>query len=290
MTAEPSVAPTDGIVMGRFDPLVSAAGRWSVGTLIGSLWCAAVLVAWRRCAGALEKPLDPQMLLLVGALVAAAAAAVRIIRFRIAPPDVPWRLPAAIVLLPTPAVLLLAAAVSLPQTSTGGLVAFWALLVGAESWAWRAAWRRRVRNGPNAPAGRPSGAGSSPEPVDHRSPTESPPPGRRPQIDSPSTIPADDVLQQLTRSLAADGSEQLAGWLRAEFASGQRTASVHVAFCPPFSQTPQVTVEQLDGPSARIKTAQLLPHGARLDLKLAAAAEEPGSVVLQFRAASRRDG
>ena len=35
---------------------------------------------------------------------------------------------------------------------------------------------------------------------------------------------------------------------------------------------------------ARIKTAQLLPYGTRLDLKLAAAAEEPTNVLLQFSA------
>ena len=57
-----------------------------------------------------------------------------------------------------------------------------------------------------------------------------------------------------------------------------------MAFCPPFAATPELEVEQLDGPEARIKTAQLLPYGARLDLKLAAAAEEPTSVLLQFSA------
>jgi hypothetical protein len=43
-------------------------------------------------------------------------------------------------------------------------------------------------------------------------------------------------------------------------------------------------VEQLEGPEARIKTAQLMPYGARLDLKLAATAEGPCSVLLQFSA------
>ena len=96
--------------------------------------------------------------------------------------------------------------------------------------------------------------------------------------------PPEEVLQQLTRSGAADGSEQLAGWLRVPFAPGQRTGSVHVAFCPPFNRTPELVVEQLAGPEARIKTAQLLPYGVRLDLKLNAAGEQPASVLLQFSA------
>jgi hypothetical protein len=61
---------------------------------------------------------------------------------------------------------------------------------------------------------------------------------------------------------------------------------MHVAFCPPFAATPEVKVSQIDGPEVRIKTAQLLPYGARLDLKLAAPAEEPTSVTLRFSAQS----
>ena len=98
--------------------------------------------------------------------------------------------------------------------------------------------------------------------------------------------PAEEVLQQLTRSQAADGSEELSGWLRMVFAAGQRTGSLHVAFCPPFAETPELAFDQLDGPDARIKTAQLLPYGVRLDLKLAAAPDDPGSVLLQFSARS----
>ena len=88
----------------------------------------------------------------------------------------------------------------------------------------------------------------------------------------------------MTRIKAADGTEELSGWLRMPFAAGQRTGSVHVAFCPPLPAAPELSVEQIDGPEARVKTAQLLPYGARLDLKLVAASEEPASVLLQFSA------
>jgi len=101
--------------------------------------------------------------------------------------------------------------------------------------------------------------------------------------------PDGNVLQQFVRSRGADGSEHLTGWLRIPFTAGQRTGSEHVAFCPPFEKTPHVTVEQLDGPAVRVKTAQLLPHGVRLDLKLATVAEEPDSVVLQFSARAQAE-
>jgi hypothetical protein len=98
------------------------------------------------------------------------------------------------------------------------------------------------------------------------------------------TVSSEEITQQLTRSTAADGTEEIAGWLRVAFAAGQRTASVHLAFCPPFARMPELSVEQIDGPTARIKTAQVLPYGARLDLKLQAAGEMPEDVMLQFSA------
>ncbi len=92
------------------------------------------------------------------------------------------------------------------------------------------------------------------------------------------------MTQQLTRSLAADGVEQISGWLRMPFAAGQRSGNLHVAFCPPFATTPELTVEQLGGPEVRIKMPQILPYGVRLDLKLVAPAEEPTAVLIQFSA------
>ena len=74
-----------------------------------------------------------------------------------------------------------------------------------------------------------------------------------------NAVPPEGVVQQLTRSRAANGTEEISGWLRTSFAAGQRTASVHVAFCPPLGATPELSVEQIDGPEARIKTAQVLP-------------------------------
>jgi hypothetical protein len=109
------------------------------------------------------------------------------------------------------------------------------------------------------------------------------------QLNFTETIPLEEVTQQLTRSTAADGTEELAGWLRIPFAAGQRTLSVHLAFCPAFAHTPELIVEQLDGPGARIKTAQVLPYGARFDLKLHAAEEISAAVMLQFTARVESD-
>jgi hypothetical protein len=69
--------------------------------------------------------------------------------------------------------------------------------------------------------------------------------------------------------------------------AGQRMGHLHVAFCPPFPETPEIEAETLSGPQCSIKTAQVLPSGARLELKLAAPAEEPQSVLVRFAARTK---
>jgi len=229
--------------------------RWSQRTLLVLLSAAALFVGWRRLAGALMSPLEPPVLLAAAAVVAAAALGARL-SWRLGPkPAQGPRLPWAQSLVLSAGVLVLGASLSLPGTPASGLVALWAVLAAEEFWAWR--------------------------------------PLLWPRLPAPVTdVPSEEVLQQLTRSQAPDGSEQLAGWLRIAFAAGQRTGNVHVAFCPPFVRTPELAVEQIDGPEARVKTAQLLPYGVRLDLKLNAAGEQPASVLLQFsaRAGARSEG
>ncbi|MBN2476914.1 MAG: hypothetical protein JXB62_20065 [Pirellulales bacterium] len=257
-------------------------GRWSIGALVGLLWLAALLVGWRRLAGALAQPLHWPVLLLVGVLVAAVAAGLRTGWRRLAPQTGTLR-PAwvgwAVGLLPTLAVVALGGALSLRGTHPGALAAFWAVLVAGELGSGWPTRRPNLRPRDDRPSERDQQA-SLPEPL-------APVPAAPAATAGP---PAEDVLQQLTRSQAVDGSEHLSGWLRMPFAAGQRTANVHVAFCPPFARTPQLRVEQLGGPSARIKTAQLLPYGVRLDLKLAAAVSRPESVVMQFSASSQEEG
>ncbi len=286
MAAEPS-AGISTAAADRLDRAAAEIGRCSVGVLLGLLCLAALMVVWRRAAGALGHPLPSVALIAVGVTIAAVAVGIRLIgRFQSptgSPPTALNSRTPSIAILTTAAVLALGVALSLPGTTVGGLAAFWAVLIVEEFWAWRPSALRWLSRGSavSRPVRFDRAEGHSP----HRLPAETPPTPTPPEIafDS-SAIPPGDVLQQLTRSRSNDGVEQLAGWLRMPFSVGQRTASVHVAFCPPFSKTPDLSVEQLDGPTARIKTAQLLPHGARLDLKLAAMAEEPSAVLLKFSA------
>jgi hypothetical protein len=277
MTAEPSVDLDGAATAGPPDGWAAGLRRWSAATLVGLLWFAALLIAWRRLARTISVPLQPALLVSVGGLVVIAAAGVRLVwryppaESRSAPTD--WLVP----LLATAAVLALGAAVSLPGTDPRGLVAFWAMLGAEELWAWRpATWRRQPGRRKAQPSSPPAEVGT----LQRRT-------ADRPPVAVTEGRPADHVLQQLTRSQAADGGEQLSGWLRAPFAAGQRTATVHLAFCPQFAETPELTVEQLDGPEILRINKAVFSFGARLDLKLAAPAEEPLALLLQFSARSK---
>lgn len=283
MPSDPSLLASDlhgfadGSVIER--PAVDAA-RWSAGALLGVLLLMAAVLVWRRLSGALETPLSAFSLAAVGLLAAVAAISARAF----------WRYPASrgagsgrldrlVPWLPLPAVLAVGSALSLPTASPGELAALWSILALEEVAAWLPALGRRVasRFGNASDAARRVRFDPPQAPVAHvaASPVR------------PDATPAEEITQQLTRTQSADGVETLCGWLRVDLSPGQRTANAHVAFCPPFGRTPTLEVSQSSGPPTRVKTVQLLPFGARLDLKLPHATDAPASVVLQFTARSQ---
>lgn len=253
--------------------------RSAAAGLVGLLTLAAVLVSWRRLDGGLSRPLELPGLVLVAVGVAVLAAAGRAAcRYPVStrtPGRRDW-VPAVTV---SAAVVAVGLAVGVPGTSTAGLVLLWTILAAEELGAWLGSFLRRRGQNPDL---KPAGCGRRDVVQDAKFPT---PTAQLPTPNSQLPTPPDaDVLQQLTRSRAAGGGETLAGWLRVGLSAGQRSTSVHVAFCPPFARTPKVAIQQLDGPTARIKTVQLLPYGARFDIKLSTVSEAAESMLLQFSA------
>jgi hypothetical protein len=89
-----------------------------------------------------------------------------------------------------------------------------------------------------------------------------------------------NVTQWLTRSLTVDG-EIIEGGVRIDFAEGQRDATVHVSFCPPFRYLPEVTTEDLDGADLEIRVAATFPFGARLTVRRPGASKNQASQTLE---------
>jgi hypothetical protein len=90
------------------------------------------------------------------------------------------------------------------------------------------------------------------------------------------------IVQSVERVRDARGVESIRGMLRAEFAAGQRHATLYVGFCPPLERLPVVEVEVVDGTDASAKVVQALAHGVQLELRLAEPAEEACSAAVEI--------
>jgi hypothetical protein len=251
-------------------PMATGCRSAAVGVL-GLLSAAAAIVAVRAMAGALQTPLEPAVLLTAGATAAVAGVLIRLGWLLPSGTNQAGRLDLAVMAATSFAAAALCSGLCWPRETQAGISLLLRVVIVVEeggAWLWfLASWKRHVP----LPVKR-----SSDPPVRAIVPRET-------EAPNPFVVSA-DVTQQFTRSHAADGAEELSGWLRMPFAPGQRTGSIHIAFCPPLRVAPQLAVQQIEGPEARVKTAQLLPYGARFDLKLAAAAEGPTAVLLQFAA------
>ena len=236
--------------------------RTMTSSLLALLAVAGLLLCVRRAGGALVEPLSAPVLVGLGALLALAAAAFRGARQS---HGLNWLAPSAVLLL-------WGAGLSLHEASRGGLIGLFGLLLVEEGLSWR--WLRHNSAAPKDPialAPRPNAT-------------------LRESAGSPVALAvlgeADEDLetisQQVVRRRQTDGSETIEGWVRAEFAPGQRHATAHLAICPPLDRVPECFAEQMDGPAAQVKIGQVLSYGVRFEVKLDKPAVEASSVIVEF--------
>ena len=249
--------------------------RWCGALLLG----AAMLLLLRRAAGALDHP--PGFFTALAAMVAAAAVGAL---YRKLPPGEPWpgrdvALPIGMqrtlayadysaCLLPTAAMLLIAAALSITGIRPLPLLTLWGAVVANEV-AWLFVRRAEVVA--------ETDAALSPAPISREAASE-----------LPAEEPADDpALSQSWRRYVDDsGCDVFEGYVRAAFEAGSRQAAIHLAFCPPFERTPTLETEPLDELELKLTHAVVLPYAARIDVRLAEPAEEGLRVMIGIRAAA----
>lgn len=224
-------------------------------------------------AGAFASPLDPLWLAVSGTLLAVLAYAARPLNRGSAPAADVRRLRILLHTAGWGTAALGAWALSLPETPPLGLLALWAPLPCAGLLA--VSEPRRVR------------AGSEHASVVGRFaqglvlPAVQQAPGRRPSTPVPPT-------QSLVR-WESGGRDRVHGRLRVTLPSGRRAASAHVAFCPPFAAAPQVELAQPTRSGIELSIGEVLPHGARFDVKARAAREQATTVAIEFKAESAPD-
>lgn len=297
-----------------------AVRRLAAGGLLSALAAGVLLLAMRRLFGALGAPLNGAALLTAGGamsgLAAAAFAAAPWLRAD-RPPEAARRDPLVVLCrwLVATSVVLFAVCVSLPRTPWPALVAFWVVvcpvpLMTALLW-WRDERQARLGRAPSAPGStaveKPAPAGGAAPAVvaarvinpattvDAASVLDHPGAARLAndtETFEPDEPPDDTLRQRLERRREPDGRDRLHGWVRVDFATGARSATAHVAFCPPFAAPPQIAWEVTEGPEVRVTLGQALPFGARWDLKRSGPTAAAESVLLEIDAwgpAAERD-
>ncbi|MDP6445234.1 MAG: hypothetical protein QGG36_16400 [Pirellulaceae bacterium] len=267
----------------RTDHLIAqraARGGYGV-TLFAVTAMAAVLVA-RRAVGFDHQPLSTEELIGVAVIATVAAELARRIWRHIAT-GVRWadRLSLA---APSFAFCAVAAAVSIPASSTDGLVVLWGAVVLQEI-VWRIAERPR-------PAGGAEQADASADAsANAAAAAPAPPTGDAPLAgveiaEEEAELPR-GVSQQWTRSVES-GVETVFAQLRAGFAAGEIRSDLHVSFCPPLAARPSIETEQLDGPEVNIKAAQVETFGIHLELQRSGNGEQAAEIVIALYAAAEQ--
>lgn len=91
------------------------------------------------------------------------------------------------------------------------------------------------------------------------------------------------TTQWMTRQSLPDGIDQIEGAIRVSFAAGQKAASIHIPFSPPFAVVPQVECEIVGEEPARWKLSVVYAYGMRVDLKRESS-DEPSEIELSYSA------
>lgn len=248
--------------------------RAAVTSGMSLLALAGCVLVVRRFSGALVSPPPAAALALVGLVLAAAGLGFRRL---LADGVLAAHVRPAVYALPGGVAVLWLAALSLPETSGWGLTLLFGPVLLAEGFSWGRFARRAAeadRLVPAATAILPPAAAESPAQSHELAETS--------LADEEPLERDENALGEQTRRRDAETGEIIEGWLRVDFATGQRHAAAHIAICPPLERNPTCYAEPADGPDASVKITQAMSYGVRLELKLAEPAAEPASVIVEY--------
>ncbi len=252
--------------------LTPLCGSASLALLCGLAMCALLLAARRGTAAA--QPLAPALLpiaSIVLALVAWSGRALGAVA-RAAQTSAFERMSPLIAT--SASLLLMGLALGAAGRPWWAALSYWTVIALEEGWAWRSylsggdsfrllRTRNRSRRWPEP---RPLSQVAAPTPV--------------------STGPdrPHRLTQEYSRASLGEGQEQIRGVLHLHVPEGARTAIAHVGFCPPFAERPRFEMRLASGPPCRLKVGQLLPQGARIEIKLHAPLAAAQTFSLEFTA------
>lgn len=143
---------------------------------------------------------------------------------------------------------------TIPGTPLFGLLLAWLIVITGEVTQWQTylkpLWHRSAI--PPLPIPPPLPHTIETEPADPESTESEIPPG---------------LIQQVTRVLAG-GQESIHALIKATIAANDRQGIIHLAFCPPLAEKPELTAHALDSDEADIRITQAETFGARVEIRL----------------------
>jgi len=92
-------------------------------------------------------------------------------------------------------------------------------------------------------------------------------------------IPA-GLVQQVTRVREGE-RESLHALVRADIAGGDRLAVLHLSFCPPLAEAPELTAHAVDAENVEVRVTQAEMFGARIEVRLPREEAEPRGVMVE---------
>lgn len=212
-----------------------------------------LFLTWRRIVGALVVPLGAIPIVLAATGLVVTSTVLRSCSTQCRHVVLSTEYLVLVRMLPGVGAVMLLAALTLPGTPPWGIAAAWLLLIACETTSWYL-YRRGT-------AGHPTRTDSAQTAV------------------AESELPS-GLMQRITRVREAD-RESLHALVQTEIEAGDNVAVVHLAFCPPLAERPQLTAHALDSDGADVRIAQVETFGARIVVRLPHVEPQPRQVMIE---------
>lgn len=236
----------------------------------GALLILAVALLGRRLAGGPAETLSFGGCLVAGVLMSAGLIALR--RGWLSATEPPFDATVLVVgfCFPSLAAVFIGSAIAGIEAGPAAL-GYWGLLLPTEVGLWMTYHRhsQTVAEPPSEPANLPRLFDQAAEDLAE-------------EASEAAEFPANAVQHWLR--VAEDGREVIAGSLRGVATGGERSLSLHIAFCPPLESRPEIVAELICESPGSVSVGQAEVYGARFDVKFSGAASAGLEAIVEFEA------
>jgi hypothetical protein len=258
--------------------------------LVAALWLVlglaiafAALLIVRRISGAFFQPLSGVTIVTIAALVELAVVSFRRLAIRAGFTTAQYSVLSTqysvAYVLPSVLALLTLISLTIPGTPLLALMLAWLIVLAGEAaqlhFHFRPSWASTL-----SPPPLPAPPAPIPPPLPSEIETELAEAEFTETETAEAEIPA-GLLQQVTRVLE-DDRESIHALVQANIAANDRLAIVHLSFCPPLANRPELTAHALDMDDADVRITQAETFGVRLEIRLPKVASAERSFLIEL--------